>query len=432
MQKRHRRWLFAMACLLIGANIWLQLSGTNSPNPYQVWGVLIGLTLLILSLVKYPSWAARLTLILLIMMVNVTLLEGMLRLHSIVQSGNTDTIHLIDDDELIWRVRPGTMETDANGWRNAQIPDVVDIVALGDSQTWGFNARIDESWPAVLAAQSGRSVYNMGLAGYGTLDYMTLFEEALAMQPETVIVGLYSGNDFYNAVNRVYTKAAFETWRQSDTTQRHDDLAALDARIKAEEDRLTAIENPSSGVALFLKKTEIGTQLTSFYDRIRPVSPEFFQTEWTDSHTYAFYHTDNQIYYLTPAYRLHALNTDERLIREGIDLSYRALLEMQQMAAENDVQLLVVLIPTKELVYMDSVSAPDWHIFHDLIAAETAIWEEVRVWLQAQNIVYVDTLPALNASADRSIYPTNTDGHPLPEGYRIIASVVAEKLAGSP
>ena len=51
------------------------------------------------------------------------------------------------------------------GFRNRHVPDSSDIVAIGDSHTYGNTARMEDAWPSVLERLSGRPVYNMGWAG---------------------------------------------------------------------------------------------------------------------------------------------------------------------------------------------------------------------------------------------------------------------------
>jgi hypothetical protein len=52
----------------------------------------------------------------------------------------------------------------------------------------------------VLERLSGRSVYNMGLGGYGPNQYFHLLQtKAIKLKPQTIVVGLYMGDDFENA-----------------------------------------------------------------------------------------------------------------------------------------------------------------------------------------------------------------------------------------
>jgi len=91
------------------------------------------------------------------------------------------------------------------GFRNPKVPETADIVAEGDSHTYGNTARMVDSWPYVLSRLSGRQVYNMGLGGYGPNQYFYLSKtKALTLKPKMIIWGLYMGDDFENAFSLTY------------------------------------------------------------------------------------------------------------------------------------------------------------------------------------------------------------------------------------
>jgi hypothetical protein len=91
------------------------------------------------------------------------------------------------------------------GFRNKRVPETAEIVAFGDSHTYGNCARMKESWPQVLERLSGKKVYNMGMGGYGPNQYLYLLQnKGLALKPRTVICGLYMGDDFDNAYRITY------------------------------------------------------------------------------------------------------------------------------------------------------------------------------------------------------------------------------------
>lgn len=48
--------------------------------------------------------------------------------------------YVVEDEELRIRIQPNAPGHDAWGFRNEVVPERVDIVAIGDSQTWGMNA----------------------------------------------------------------------------------------------------------------------------------------------------------------------------------------------------------------------------------------------------------------------------------------------------
>ncbi len=94
----------------------------------------------------------------------------------------------MDRDEVLGAVpSPNTSAGgfDAWGFRNPNVPESAEIVAIGDSHTYGNTATMDDSWPYVLARLSGRKVYNMGLGGYGPNQYFHLFSDKGAQAQAT-------------------------------------------------------------------------------------------------------------------------------------------------------------------------------------------------------------------------------------------------------
>ena len=65
-----------------------------------------------------------------------------------------------------------------------------------------------------------------------------------------------------------------------------------------------------------------------------------------------------------------------------------------------------------------------------LVQAETEVRGELEAFFEAQGMEYADALPALSEAVGRGerIYPSSEDGHPLPGGYSLIASVVNDAL----
>src|SRR5215831_8868753 len=78
---------------------------------------------------------------------------------------------LTRNDVLGLRVRPGTSGADAWGFRNLEVPAHADLVAIGDSFTYGYSATRVDAWPAQVARLAGLSVYNLGMGGWGPDQY---------------------------------------------------------------------------------------------------------------------------------------------------------------------------------------------------------------------------------------------------------------------
>ena len=134
------------------------------------------------------------------------LAEGAARL--ILSPADFLSVATIKDEVLGIRVVPGAAGFDEWGFRNRRVPETADIVAIGDSHTYGNNARMSESWPYVVGRITGLSVYNLALGGYGPNQYFHLLTtRAVKLRPRWVVCGLYLGDDFENAFLMTYGTA---------------------------------------------------------------------------------------------------------------------------------------------------------------------------------------------------------------------------------
>jgi len=87
------------------------------------------------------------------------------------------------------------------GFRDLNAADKVDpklprIVAIGDSNTWGYGVRPEEAWPSVLGrALPNAAVLNMGTLGYSSFQgYGTLRKYGERLRP-SLIVASFNFND---------------------------------------------------------------------------------------------------------------------------------------------------------------------------------------------------------------------------------------------
>tara|TARA_B100000315_G_scaffold202354_1_gene195029 strand:- start:549 stop:953 length:405 start_codon:yes stop_codon:yes gene_type:complete len=127
------------------------------------------------------------------------------------------------------------------------------------------------------------------------------------------------------------------------------------------------------------------------------------------------------------------MNLDNPSVVEGLRISKEALLLIQKLVNEADAKLYVVLIPTQESVYAEAIEESYGTLnpnYTKLVEMETRIRNEIISLFINNDIQYTDTLPALTKALlhDGSIYPVSIDGHPLADGYFVIASSINASL----
>jgi hypothetical protein len=355
----------------------------------------------------------------------VSLLLCELALRALVDPSDYLSVEMVHDDALGAVASGGGF--DRWGFRNRSVPDRSDIVVIGDSHTYGNTATMEDSWPYVLGRLSGRPVYNMGMGGYGPNQYFHLFTtRALALQPRTILVGLYMGDDFENAFLVTY---GLEHWAR---------LRELPAE-KVDFDIWGEKASPPSWhkqIRVWLSRHSVtyqmvfhGPLLGRFQGelQIRNIRPG------SESAVRLAIPANNILEAFLPTRLLRNLDQDSQAIREGMRITYKLLAEMSEISRQKNIQFLVVVIPTKEMVFADYLehnsSLPVSTVIDQLLANERLAREKTFKFLTESNIDYVDTLPALVRARERELYArTAADMHPNRNGYRVIAEAVFDRL----
>ena len=300
------------------------------------------------------------------------------------------TEFLVNDPITVVRAKPRLPERgdagphDVLGFRNRTVPNVADIVVIGDSQTYGNGAALEENWPSRLRfhlADIKPVVYSMATGGWGAVQYLDMVTKATSFQPMVIIVAFYSGND------------AIETFRVAYGVEQWADL-----------------------------RVDPGLDSSDAPKMVFPVREDgLWPVQFNDGSAMVF----------TPALRL-AANEDHPAVAAGYRIMAGAATEMSRSTAVFRTPLVFTIIPTKELVYApkvrrESIAAPGE--YGSLVEAEARRIEDLANHLAGvQRAMYVDVLGPLQQAAltGRAIYPSDQDGHPLPAGAEVIGRTLAK------
>lgn len=367
------------------------------------------------------------------------LAEGVLRLGEKLRlHDQAARYQLIKDPVLGQKLAPYTLDHDANGFRNDAVLQQVEIVAVGDSQTWGINVDRQDAWPQQLSKISGHSVYNMGLIGAGPVQYHVLASQSFRLSPKLLVVGLYLGNDFYDAYAMAYQNELYRSLRNVEAS---DDLSTDTIAVKYEALRKELREydvvfERSAGWSFWLRGHSAIGRLLNRGGWWPGTTDIYYQIH----KSWALAHPDHgsvcegpgvQTVFAT-ATRLLGQDLDEPRIVEGLRITRDLLAVMQAEANARQVKLMVVLIPTKEMVYATTkIDTPGRdQNYQKLFRMETRTRAEIIATCREKRIECVDALPSLSRAlnAGEQIYPTTTDSHPTARGYSSIAATVNENL----
>ena len=349
--------------------------------------------------------------------------------------------HLSYDPVLRYKIEPHSAGHDSRGYRNKYAPETADIVALGDSQTYGESAPAKYSWPSMLGSLTGKETYNMGIGGYGPAEYFYLLGNgALELKPEVVVAGFYLGNDLADTYTAVYT---VERWRY--LRKPASGLGPEDRYEAKADDAPPVVETPPvkkpfayelklrvyRAAGWFAENSVLYRVITASYlgDRMRQkmMLDRGEKITMLDVEEYGI-HTG-----FTPVRRLEALDLEKENIREGLALALGFFGHMNRLAEENGVRFLVVILPTKESVYGEFIegnAALDYSKEIDrLLRNERRVSAEADSYFREHGIPYLDLLGPLREAALREeIYPNNYSGHFNGNGNRVIAESIKRRL----
>lgn len=374
---------------------------------------------------KFNHTAAKFILALVSGIVGVIVCEAASRL--LLNPADYLSAKTIADKVLGITIAPNSSGFDEWGFRNRLVPTNADIVAIGDSHTFGNTATMNDSWPSVVARMTGRKIYNLGLGGYGPNQYYHLLTtKAFKLHPKLVICGLYMGDDFENAFSITY---GLDSW----SPLRNGRWDYVDADIWGPSE-------PSvwgAGVRNWLSENSMVYRIVFHGPFLAMVKENVRFGEGSlksDPNITALVIEDKNI---REAFRpigiANRLDQTSAKIREGMRITFHLIKEMDIACKKEGCRLLIVIIPTKETVFSDYLeNNPRLHLHETLdrlIANERSARHTLIEFLTDAGIAYMDTLPKLKQSVGDQLYAQTTrDMHPGKNGYRIIGEAVADYL----
>jgi hypothetical protein len=293
----------------------------------------------------------------------------------------------------------------------------IDLITLGDSFTMCHAVSIEETWASQLAELSGYSVYNLGRAGVGILEYLQLLKKfGLQKSPKLVLMNIYEGNDLRDA-ERYYRY------------------------VRGERDE--AEEPPAGPQALLAHYSYAYNLLQSGLEYLQYAArpePDIFDDAADQGVTlqYKLVFPDG----IVVPYNLKDTDEDEvrfarRLRARTVDIGVsqtiiEALRHFVELSKQYNFIPIVAYTPSAHTAYSDKV------IFEDPSLSELMPWfsREQRHFLESNSqtlgYTFIDLTPDLQAAArtrgPEELLYYQFDLHLTPLGHAVVAQILNRKL----
>ena len=223
------------------------------------------------------------------------------------------------------------LRTNSRGLRTPVEDGPVDVVALGDSFTFGYGVDEKVTWPSQLARLSGLTVANLGISGYGPGSELAMLrQEGLRLQPRLVLWQFFA-NDLLDATS-------FAAWQAAG---RGDFLDWERARTLPP----AAPGLPAPGVSLrgLLHRHLVSYELAKWASRQGVYDPGRRPARWID--------VDGAPLLLDIGGPAAWSDRTNPWVRDEMALTAAALEAARDDVRAMGAELIVVLAPTKEAVY---------------------------------------------------------------------------------
>ena len=362
------------------------------------------------------------------MSVGVSLLAAEFAARMVLNASDFLRLEVVGDPVLGAVPSPSAMSGfDKWGFRNREVPKSADIVAVGDSHTYGNTARMVDSWPYVLGQLTGERVYNMSLGGYGPIQYFYLSKtKALELKPKMIIWGFYMGDDFEGSYTMTYGKEYWAYLRKL-PPQQVDPYVWETAPDVGRFRRMRIWLSRHSLLYQLVFHTGLGGTLKG------DIQIKNAAALYPGVATSVVLPEKNIAEAFRPIGLLQWLDQNSPSVREGMRISFVLLKDMNDICKANHIQFVVVVIPIKEAVFSEEIghnpNLPLHDVIDQLLVNEAAARAELYKFLDENGIPYVDPLPAMKNARAEGLYASSAgDMHPNRNGYRVIGEAVAARV----
>ena len=277
--------------------------------------------------------------------------------------------------------------TDILGFRNDGVPNKMDVVVIGDSQTWGNNAPLKGSWPFQLKVRlkpRRASVYNASVGGWGAVEYFEIAKRMLLFHPKVLLVAFYTGNDPLDSYMMAYAK---KRWAKLRPPQFPDKPSRPKVNYPPKPSELWSVE---------------------FADGVKTV--------------------------FTPHGR-YACNRDHPAAEAGYGVMQNVANRIAKASRQKGATPIFTILPTKELAFYPKVEKEGLtqdKTYAALVRAERERIQTLKGAIsEIEGALYIDTVAPLQDAVlnhPYQYYPKGADGHPTSRGYGVIAQTAAAKV----
>lgn len=352
--------------------------------------------------------------------------------HELLQVDRPEQLRSYPDAPAGYPAFPVVLTSDARGFRNRDQLDHYDTVAVGDSFVAGSHVSDEQVWVELLRQRTGNSIYNLGVSGTDPLVYLNNFVTVgRKLQPKTVLVMLYEGNDFRDAppvpkavanpvsaapVGDPTLSVAFLT-KASPVTQ---GLRRLSNEVLAKIGATQAVPDYAETVGFMPVRVDT------------PVG----------RHAYSF--EPKRLLYLGDSEQDFATSSDWRNVRDVLEQfvmlskkdSFRLVLVYAPSTPHVVLPLATHNIPAGQLLnfarFKDKNLQLDADTYKQQVLARLDSQENVWMqWCRETGVECVSTTLALReaAAAGRQVY-FSYDQHWTPDGNAVVADVLTTYLSG--